>query len=221
MGERLAEQVVFFGGHLWNISMIENYLLLIAGAFYLLGAGSLFLSPRLRKWIWASGSILFAIILSGIVLLTQLSLFSKPSVVKINNYSSRIGTLYFMQTGGSAEQVRYELAVNANEGSSLKVEGEEGDYDAVLFLSKGELREVPIQDQAKGQLDVWEKELKPAGRDNLPLLEDWQERQQLYSLAIGAMLFWFLLYLAYLRFRKKRSHRTIPSGSSGRSAGAE
>lgn len=193
--------------------MTEKYLLLLAGAFYLLGALSLFFNPLLRKWIWASGSILFAIILSGIALLTQLSLFSNPTVVKITNYSSRSGTLYFMQTAGLPEQIRYELAVNANEESRLKVEGEEGAYDAVLFLSKGELREVPFQDQAKGRLDIWEKELKPAGRNYLPLLQDWQERQQLYSLAIGAMLFWFLLYLAYLRFRKKRSH-TVPAGSS-------
>lgn len=192
--------------------MIEKYLLLTAGAFYLLGAVSLFLRPVVRKWIWASGSIFFAIILSGIALLTQYSLLSNPVEVAITNYTSRSGTLYFMQTAGSSEQIRYELAVNANEESRLEIESEGGDYDAVLFLSKGELRAVPVQDQAKGQLDIWEKELKPGGRNNLPLLQDWQERQQLYSLAIGAMLFWFLLHLAYLRYWKKSSQGAVPAG---------
>lgn len=202
-----------------NVTMIENYLLLITGAFYLLGAISLFLSPLLRKWIWALGSIVFAILLSGIALLTQFSLFSNPVEVKIVNYSSRSGSLYFLQTVGEEERIRYEKAVNANEESSMKVEKEGWPSDAVLFLSKNEIRKVPVQEQADGKLDIWEKELQPAEKSYRPLLQDWQDRQQRYSIAIGGMFFWFLLHFIYLRYAEKKSQRRAKASRTSLSAG--
>lgn len=189
---------------------MENYLLLFAGAFYLLGAVSLFLSAGLRKWIWASGSILFLFTLSGLALLSEISLFSDPVEIKITNYSSKSGMLYFLKESNEGRRILYDLSVNRNEESSIEIEGEGGGYDEVLFNSKEEIYEVPVHEYR--QLEVWEKELKPADTSYRAVLENRQQGQQVYSLAVGLMLFWFLLHLFYLAWQKKRRQRMAPAG---------
>lgn len=183
-------------------------MLLIAGAVYLLGIFSLFFGPSLRKWIWAGGSLLFFILLLSIVLLTQFSLFSQAEKLMITNYSSRSGVLYLLQQGQERERIRYELAVNANEESYLPVAEEERGFHGVLLLSKNEIFTVPLQQLKDGQLDIWGKELEPAGGHYRALLQDWQQRQQMYSLAIGLMLFWLLLYFIYLHIEKRKKRIT-------------
>jgi hypothetical protein len=190
---------------------MENYLLLFAGAFYLLGAASLFLSAGLRKWIWTSGSILFLSILSGVALLSELSLFSNPVEVKITNYSSNSGILYFLKESNEGRRILYDLSVNRNEESCIEVESEGGGYDKVLFVSKEEIYQVPVQEQEYRQLEIWEKELKPVDASYRVVLENWQQGQQIYSLAVGLMLFWFLLHLFYLAWQKKRRERMAPA----------
>lgn len=191
---------------------MENYLLLFAGAFYLLGVASLFLKPRFRRWMWACGSIVFTLVLSGLALLPEVSMFSDSVKVKITNYSSRSGTLYFLKKSDGGEKIFYDLAVNRNEASSFEVEGEVQGFDAVWLLSKGDFFQVPVPEQRFQELEVWEKELKPVNYSVDEVLEKWQQRQQLYSLAVGLMLFWFVLHLFILRRQKEQSLLKEPVG---------
>ncbi len=191
---------------------MEKYLLLLAGGFYLLGAGSLFLRAGWRKWIWGSGSILFILILSVIALLPKIYALTNAEALNITNYSSKSGVLYFLEQDSKGAHILYDFAVNKNEEKSFRIESEGGGYDAVLFLSEEKIFEVPIQTQEYRELEVWEKKLKPADASSEQLLNDWQQRQQLYSLAIGLMLFWFLLHLFYLMWEKKRTQKKTPAG---------
>lgn len=169
---------------------------------YLLLLFLVLLIPKRRSGILDAFSLLFAFLLLLLVLTSQLPLFSDPIDLKVTNYSSRKGELFFFQQEDCSAPVWLGYPVNANEESLLEIELSEA-KKLIFKTDKGLLFEVPLPDKESHELEVWEKELQAASACYHERIEEYRWEQQRFSMAIGLLLFG-LLFLFIYRFKRKR-----------------
>lgn len=169
--------------------MITNYLFIAVSGLYLLLGLALFAFKQHRSGILIGFSLICWLALLPIGILSQFSFFSNPVEVEITNYSSRKGHLYFFRAADCDSRILYDLAVNANEESSLQVEGENGSFDKVIFsTANGQLFEFPFDEREYRKLDIWEKELQPADGCYSGPVQAYRRRQFRYAIAIGLLI---------------------------------
>lgn len=136
----------------------------------------------------------------GLIALGAFSLlvpYEQPQKLKLINYSSRRGHLYFFQTQDCQTDILYDIGVNANEESSFVVEGQKGRFGKILFLGEnGQLFEFPAEEDAEGRIAVWEKELLPAHSCYRDAIEAYRRKQLYFAVATGLLISGTLLMFA-------------------------
>lgn len=178
---------------------MENYLLWTVVAVYLLLIVFLFLAHPIRRKLFGGAGLFFALLLSAIAVFSQISFYSNPVEVRITNYSSKKGTLYFFNGSSCSAKVDYSLEVNNNEKSSLEVEGEGGGFETVVFVTQdGDAYSFPFRQDQYWELEIWEKELQPVNSCLPAQIEEYQWEQTVYTLSIGLMLLGVLLIFLFL-----------------------
>lgn len=169
--------------------MFANYLFIAVLGLYLLLGLALLVFKRKRSGILIAFSLICWLALLPIGILSQFSLFSDPVEVEIINYSPRKGHLYFFRSADCSSRILYDFAVNANEESSLEVDGEKGAFAKVIFSTEnGQLLEFPLGEDTYGKLAIWEKELQPADSCYSAPIQDYRQRQLRYTIAIGLLI---------------------------------
>lgn len=158
--------------------------------------------PKHGSGVLNAFSLLFAFLLLLLALSSQLPLYSDPVELKVINYSSRKGELFFFQQENCSAPVWLGFPVNANEESRLEMEGLE--IEKLIFRTeKGLLFEVPPPEKRSKELEVWEKHLQSAAACYHELIEDYRWEQAKFSTAIGLLLFGLLFMFIY-RYKIKR-----------------
>lgn len=169
--------------------MFANYLFIAVLGLYLLLGLAMLVFKRKRSGILIAFSLICWLTLLPIGILSQFSLFSDPVEIEVINYSSRKGHLYFLRSADCESPILFDFAVNANEESSLEVEGENGSFNKVIFsTANGQLFEFPFEEKEYPKLDIWEKELQPADSCYSRPVQAYRMRQLQYAIAIGLLI---------------------------------
>lgn len=169
--------------------MLAQYLLIVTLGLYLLLALLMFVFKPYRSGLLTGFSLICWLILLAVGLLSQFSLYADPVEVELINYSSRKGHLYFFRSADCGSSIQYDFAVNANEESSLEVEGEQGPFGKIIFATEnGQLFTFPFEEEQYRKLAIWEKELQPADSCYQRTIEAYRGRQFRFAIAIGLLI---------------------------------
>lgn len=156
-----------------------------------------------RSWIFGVFAGFYTLLLLLLILFSLITPYAHPVELKITNYSSRKGSLYFFTEEGCQAPVRYDFPVNANEERQLEVESPEKSFSQIIFIGVDErLFSVPVPEAGSNKLDIWEKELKEGNSCYREQVQEYQWGQVRFSLIIGLSLFGLLLLFWY-RWKKK------------------
>ncbi|WP_017731512.1 DUF423 domain-containing protein [Nafulsella turpanensis] len=178
---------------------MADYLLWTTVAVYLLLIVFLFLKHPIRRKLFAGAGLFFALLLSGIALFSQFSLYSNPVEVSAINYTGKKGILYFFSGSDCSAQVVYSLEIGNNEEKILEVEGERGSFARVVFATNKQGNYTfPFEQESYQKLEIWEKELQAADPCLLTKIEAYHWQQTKYTLSIGLMLLGVLLVFLFL-----------------------
>lgn len=188
-----------------------TYLFIAVSATFLLLTALVIFTKDYKPWIYKFFSVFFWIIIVVISIPALQKSGLKSGELKITNYTSQKGNLFFFKEKGCKAMVWYDLPVSNNEERFLKAENPAEGYGFILFVtSRDSLFSVPVPEPGSAELDIWEKELKPAENCYRMPVEAWQERQKEFSLTTGLSLLAILLLYWYRR-RKKQIAKIINS----------
>ena len=183
--------------------MTVDFLFYSVSAAFLLMVTTMLLLKGYRPWIYGAFSAFFTLLLVLLVLFSLFTPFSEPVELKVTNYSSRRGNLFFFSEAGCNAPVRFDFPVSANEESSLEVEAPGGSFSQILFVTANDsLFYIPVPETEAEKLDIWEKELKKADSCFLKQIEAYQWGQRKYSIIVGLSMFGLLLLFWY-RWKRK------------------
>lgn len=189
--------------------MAVDLLFLAVSAIFLLMVALLIFKRGYHGWIYSIFSAFFSLLLVLILLFAWLKPGSKSIELKITNYSSEKGNLYFYTAEGCDALVRYDFPVSNNEERFLEINELENQVRQIIFVTANDdLYSVPVPGGGSTELNIWKKELEPADDCFISQIENYQLRQKKFSVVIGLSLFSFLILFVYRWKRKPEA--TIP-----------
>ena len=184
---------------------VVDFLFVAVSAVFLIMVGLVVFNRTYKPWIYNFFSGFFGILLIMLVLFALLKRGQGTTELKITNYTSKKGNLFFFKEKGCSATVWYDMPVSNNEERYLEVENPEDGYGHIVFITSADrLYSVPLPEPQSTELDIWEKDLEPANECFIQAVEAYQARQQKFSLTTGLALLALLVLYWYRRKRKKR-----------------
>lgn len=169
--------------------MLIHYLFIAVLCQYLIVGLLIFIFKQHRSGILTGFGLLCWMVLLAIGYLSQYTVHSKPVKVEVTNYSTRKGNLYFFRSKDCDSHILYDFAVNANEESSLEIDGGQETFAKVIFRTEnGEFFQILLADAAHRELLIWEKELEKADKCYQTPIKAYRRKQLQYAIAIGLLI---------------------------------
>lgn len=189
--------------------MVVDFLFLAVSAIFLLMVALLIFKRGYHGWIYIGFSAFFTILLVLLLLFAWFEPGSNSIELKITNYSSEKGNLYFYTAPGCNVPVWYDFPVSNNEERYLEIEGLVNQVRQIIFVTANDnLYTVPVPAGGGAELNIWKKEMEPADDCFISQIENYQLRQKKFSVVIGLSLFSLLILFVYRWIRKQEA--TIP-----------
>lgn len=182
-----------------------DFLFLAVIAIFLVMVGLVLLKRTYTPWIYRLFSGFFGILLIVLILFALLKRGQGTTDLKITNYTSKKGNLFFFKEKGCTAPVWFDMPVSNNEERYLEVENPENGYGQIVFITSADLLySVPPPEPQSTGLDIWEKDLEAADECYIKGVEAYQARQQKFSISTGLALLALLVLYWYRRKRKIR-----------------
>lgn len=191
------------------MNTVDAFFLAVSAVFILMLV-LVFFTRTYKSWIYNFFNGFFWLLILLIALFALKKSGPEYGELKITNYTSEKGNLFFFKEKGCETAVWYDVPVSNNEERFVEVENPPEGYGYILFVtSRDSLFSVPVPEPESKELDIWKKETEPAPDCYRKTVEEYQAGQKKFSLITGLALLAILILFWYRRKRKPATKKSI------------